>query len=92
MSTKRDKIRIMNDILEFISYNDGKAKPTHIMYKANLSNEMLNEYIKELLEKKLIKEQKDKNQKRTYSLTGKGKTFLADYNQMKGFLASYDLN
>lgn len=92
MSGKRDRIAIMNDMLEFIRDKNGKAKPTHIMYKANLSNEMLNEYIKELLTKEFIKEHKDKDEKRTYSLTDKGFKFLTDYKQMKGFLASYDLN
>ena len=92
MSGKRDRIAIMNDMLEFIRDRDGKAKPTHIMYKANLSNEMLNEYIKELLVKEFIKEHKDRDGKRTYSLTDKGYKFLTEYNKMKGFLASYDLN
>lgn len=92
MSSKRDKISIMNDILEFIREKNGKAKPTHIMYKANLSNEMLNEYIKELLIKEFIKEHKDKDERRTYSLTDRGYAFITDYKQMKSFLASYDLN
>ncbi len=92
MSGKRDRITIMNDMLEFIRDKNGKAKPTHIMYKANLSNEMLNEYLKELISKQFILEHTDKDKKRTYSLTDKGYKFLAEYNQMKGFLASYDLN
>ncbi|HLC47197.1 MAG TPA: winged helix-turn-helix domain-containing protein [Candidatus Nanoarchaeia archaeon] len=88
---KRDRITIINDILEFVRDKEGKAKPTHIMYKANLSNEMLNEYVRELLGKEFIKESKDKREKRTYSLTDKGFKFIAEYKQMKGFLASYDL-
>ncbi len=92
MSVKRDKITIMNDILEFIRSKDGVAKPTHIMYKANLSNEMLSEYLKILLTKEFIKEHKDKEGKRTYSVTDKGFGFLKDYKQMKGFLDSYSLN
>jgi predicted transcriptional regulator len=91
-NNKRDRIQIMNDILEFIKSKDGKAKPTHIMYKANLSNEMLIEYLKELIQKEFVKEDKDKNERRTYSLTDKGYKFLTDYKQMRGFLASYDLN
>ena len=88
---KRDRITIINDILEFVRDKEGKAKPTHIMYKANLSNEMLNEYVRELLGKEFIKESKDKREKRTYSLTDKGFKFIAEYKQMKGFLSSYDL-
>jgi len=55
MSSKRDRITIMNDILEFVKDKNGKARPTHIMYRANLSNDMLNEYIKELLVKESVK-------------------------------------
>jgi len=92
MSGKRDRVAIMNDMLEFIREKNGDAKPTHIMYKANLSNEMLTEYIKELLKKEFIIEHKDKDEKRTYSLTDKGFKFLTEYTKMKGFLAAYDLN
>lgn len=91
MSGKRDRIAIMNDILELIRSRNDKAKPTHIMYKANLSHEMLTEYTSELMKKELIREKKDKDGKRTYSLTEKGYKFLTDYKQMRGFLMAYDL-
>nr|AQS32623.1 hypothetical protein [uncultured archaeon] len=92
MSGKRGRIAIMNDMLEIIRNKNNKAKPTNIMYKANLSHEMLIEYITELMQKKFIIETKDKEGRRTYSLTDKGYKFLTDYKQMQGFLASYDLN
>lgn len=92
MSGKRDRIAIMNDMLELIRNKNDKAKPTHIMYKANLSHEMLKEYTAELIKKEFIKETKDKEGRRTYSLTEKGYKFLNDYKQMKGFLMAYDLN
>ncbi|MFA5796412.1 MAG: winged helix-turn-helix domain-containing protein [Candidatus Woesearchaeota archaeon] len=91
MSEKRDRITIMNDMLEFIRSKGDKAKPTQVMYRANLSHAMLKEYLTELLEKQLITEQKSKDEKRTYSLTTKGFEFLKDYQQMRGFLESYDL-
>jgi predicted transcriptional regulator len=92
MSGKRNRIEIMSDMLEFIRDKDGKAKLTHIMYKANLSNEMLYEYLKELSTKEFIIEHKDKDKRKTYRITDKGLKFLADYKPMKEFLASYDLN
>jgi predicted transcriptional regulator len=61
------------------------------MYKANLSSEMLNSYMKELLAKGFITEKMDKKDKRTYSLTEKGFNFLRDYKIIKGFVDSYDL-
>lgn len=91
MSGKRDRAAIMNDMLELIRIKNNKAKPTHIMYKANLSHEMLMEYIAELMKKGFVTETKDKEGRRTYGLTDKGYNFLADYKQMKGFLIAYDL-
>jgi predicted transcriptional regulator len=91
MTSKRDRIGIMHDILEVIMNKGDKVKPTLIMYKANLSHQMLLDYIKELLEKQLINENTDKQGKRTYSLTDKGFTFLKDYKVIKGFMDSYGL-
>ncbi len=91
MSEKRDRIAIMNDMLEFIQGKGDKAKPTQIMYRANLSHAMLQEYLGELLKKELVIERKSKDGKRTYALTTKGFAFLKDYRQMRGFLESYDL-
>lgn len=91
MGGKRDKLTIMVDMLEIVRNKNDKAKPTNIMYKANLSHEMLLEYVAELIKRELINENKDKDGKRTYALTDKGYKFLADYKQMKGFLISYDL-
>ena len=66
---KRDRLEIINDILELVSARS--AKPTQIMYKANLSHDMLNQYMNELISKQFILEHKDKKG-RTYSLTEKG--------------------
>ena len=60
MTKKRDRLEIIKDILETIRDKGEKVRPTHIMYKANLSHQMLTEYTDELLTKKLILEDKDK--------------------------------
>jgi len=86
---KRDRLEIINDILELVSARS--AKPTQIMYKANLSHDMLNQYMNELISKQFILEHKDKKG-RTYSLTEKGLNFLRDYKMIKGFVDSYGLN
>lgn len=88
----RDRLEIINDILDIIRNKGDTIKPTQIMYKANLSSEMLNNYMTELLTKGFIVEKKDKNDKRTYSLTEKGYNFLRDYKIIRGFVDSYDLN
>jgi predicted transcriptional regulator len=91
MNTKRDRITIINELLEFVRDKAGKARPTRIMYKVNLSHEMLGEYLRELLSKGLITETLEEG-KKNYSLTDKGYSFLKDYKQMKGFIDSYGLN
>lgn len=92
MSEKRGRLEIINDMLDIIRSKGGKVKPTQIMYKANLSHEMLSTYMAGLLSKGFINEKKDKNGKRTYSLTDKGYNFLRDYKIIQGFVDSYDLN
>lgn len=87
----RDRLEIINDILDIIRNKGDQIKPTHIMYKANLSSEMLNNYMKELMTKGFITEKIDKKDKKTYSLTEKGFNFLRDYKIIKGFVDSYDL-
>jgi predicted transcriptional regulator len=87
---KRDRLEIINDILELLCTRD--AKPTQIMYKANLSHEMLNQYMNELLAKEFIIEKRERKEHRTYSLTEKGSNFLRDYKLIKGFVDSYGLN
>lgn len=92
MSGKRDRLEIINDMLDIIRSKGDKVKPTQIMYKANLSHEMLNTYMNELLTKTFIVENKDKTGRRTYTLTDKGFNFLKDYKIIKEFVNSYDLN
>ena len=89
MIAKRDRIGIMHDMLEVIMNKGDKVKPTQIMYKANLSYQMLQEYMKELMERELIIEKTDKNGKRTYALTQRGFNFIRDYKVIKGFMDSY---
>ena len=92
MSGKRDRLEIINDVLDIIRSKGDTVKPTQVMYKANLSHEMLNAYMNELLTKGFIIEKKDKEGRRTYSLTDKGFNFLRYYKIIKGFVDSYDLN
>lgn len=92
MSGRRERLDIINDILELIRDKNTLIRPTQIMYKANLSHEMLNVYMKELCTKGFVIENKLKTGKRTYALTDKGYNFLRDYKIIKGFVDSYDLS
>ena len=92
MSKKRDHLEVIHDILEVLRDRRGKVKPTHILYKSNLSSQMLKEYLTELLEKEFLTENKEKKGRTTYSLTEKGFNFLKDYKVIKSFTESYGLN
>ena len=60
MNLKRDRLKVIYDILKVIQNKNGKIKPTHIIYKANLSHSMLDEYLKDLIVKGFVEEKKDK--------------------------------
>lgn len=92
MSRKRDRIEIIHDILNAIREKGDKIKPTHILYKSNLSHKMLTEYMNELIEKSFIEENEDKKGRKTYSLTDKGFNYLSDYNSIRSFMESYGLD
>ncbi len=91
MNPKRDKVGIIHEILLLIRGKEGEAGPTHIMYKANLSHQMLNDYLNEMMAKGFVKENFNKRGKRTYSITEKGHEFLKDYQTIRKFFDSYGL-
>ena len=55
MAKKRERIEIIEDILQAIRDKDGRIKPTHLMYKANLSHKSMKDYLTKLLKNNLVK-------------------------------------
>jgi predicted transcriptional regulator len=92
MAKKRERLEIIHDILYVIRARGVNVKPTHILYKSNLSHQMLTEYLDELIGKGFIIEKEDKHGKKTYELTEKGYNYLKDYQVIKSFVDSYGLN
>lgn len=90
MNLRRSKIDIVHDILRAMHDKGGKIKPTHLLYKSNLSHKRMKEYIDELLEKKLILEEKDE-EKTIYSITDQGRDFLMNYKKLKEFTDAFGL-
>ncbi|MFA6022575.1 MAG: winged helix-turn-helix domain-containing protein [Candidatus Pacearchaeota archaeon] len=90
MNKKRNKLEIIRDILKVIKEKDGRIKPTHILYKSNLSYQMMDEYLKELIAKELIIEKKT-NTGKTYSLTPNGNNYLNKYSLVSDFVNSFGL-
>ena len=91
MNQKRDRVEIMHDILILVRSKEGDAGPTHIMYKANLSHQMLTEYMNELMGKGFLMEEINKRGKRTYKITDKGHAFIKDYQSIRKFFDAYGL-
>lgn len=91
MKIKRERLQLISDILKAIQEKDGKIKPTHIMYKANLSSQMLDEYLKYLSQNQFIKESRSTKGK-TYSLTDKGFKYINQYKLIDSFVESFGLN
>jgi predicted transcriptional regulator len=89
MKQKRESLQVIHDILKAIQI--GRTKPTHIMYKANLSHQMLEQYLMELIKKGVITETKTPKG-RTYALTDKGLGYLKEYKLITGFMESYGLD
>lgn len=90
MSKKRNKLEIIHDILKVIRERNGKIKPTHILYKSNLSYSMMEEYLGELIKKGFVLEENGKSGK-TYSVTSKGNNYLDKYGMILEFTESFGL-
>jgi len=88
MSRKRDKLEVIYDILLNIKEKKGKANPTHILYRSNLSYSMLQEYLQDLLRRRFIKEERIKD-KKIYSITKEGEIFLLKYKEIRDFVDSF---
>ncbi len=86
----RSKIRIYLDILRAVE-GSVKAKPTHVLQKANLSHERLTRYLGELVEKKLVSENEEDGN-RYYSLTPEGIKFLEELERAENFVSGFGLS
>ncbi len=90
MSKRRTKIEIINDILGAIQKKGGKIKPTHLLYKSNLSYKKMLEYVNELIKKGMMGEAEVKG-KRMYSITDKGADYIQEFKKIKEFSDSFGL-
>ncbi len=91
MKRKRDRLQVIYDILEAIRNKNGTIKPTHILYKSNLSHQMMEEYLNDLIAKQFLV-QINKDDKRSYALTEKGFKYLEQYKFVSEFVDSFGLN
>ena len=94
-SRYRSRVRIIADILAVIRDQGGKARPTRIMYLANLSYERLQRYLSDMLNMGLIEEEKcgleGDREVVYYKLTEKGLKFLLEVERFKAFAEAFGL-
>ncbi|HID16792.1 TPA: hypothetical protein EYP26_00700 [Candidatus Bathyarchaeota archaeon] len=84
----RSEIKILADILKVIK-REARAKPTRILYKANLSYDRLNKYLERLKSAGLIQELENKSKSKYYILTQKGEEFLNEYRKFERFAEAF---
>jgi predicted transcriptional regulator len=84
MSIRRSHLEVCAQILEAIETGKAITK-THIMYRANVSFSQLQKYITLLLQMGLIGEI-ERESRRTYEITEKGKLLLYHYRKVKELL------
>lgn len=90
VSKRRGKMEIIYDMLRSIQLKGGKIKPTHLLYKSNLSHTKMKEYLDELMHKQMVLEVIDKEQ-RLFAITDKGLDFLVEYQRIREFSDSFGL-
>jgi predicted transcriptional regulator len=96
MASRRSRLELIFDILLAIQNKGGKIKPTHLMYKSNLSHKLLNTYLEELIEKELVvieevQVKKKQTPSKTVVITEKGLGFLAEFRRMREFTDAFGL-
>ena len=84
----RSQIRIYADILRVVEREKGDAKPTHVLYGANLSHDRLVKYLAQLKEQGLVDE-RGASDRTTYSLTEKGTIFLNEFKKVAQFAEAF---
>ena len=90
MPRKRSRLDIITDMLSTIQSSRGEIKPTHLMYKSNMSHVQMTSYLDELVGKELVKKIK-KKEFDYIIMTDKGHEFLGKLNQMREFEKTFGI-
>ena len=83
----RSQLRIYVDIMRVIQRESNEAKPTRILYGANLSHDRLMKYLEELKALGVIQESGTDD--KVYNLTQKGIEFLNNFRRVESFASAF---
>lgn len=83
-------MNIISDMLAIVQEKKGGIKPTHLMYKANLSHNQMKAYLNELMKKELVEKESSGNNNLIF-ITKSGRDFLLQYTRMKEFEKTFGL-
>ena len=87
---RRGRLEIIADILRSIHNKGGTIKPTHLLYKSNLSHAKLREYVDMLVGRGMIEEKEIKGKKMVL-MKEQGNKFLFEFDRIKEFSDSFGL-
>ena len=91
MTERRSRLEVIHDMLKAIQdKKNARIKPTHLLYKSNLSYKRLQGYLDELKQRGLVTEVEEKEH-RMITLTDQGFKFLQDYQQVRAFTEAFGL-
>lgn len=85
----RSKARIFADILRAVAA-EKEIKPTHILYRANLSYDRLTRYLGQLESRGLISKNIE-GDRTSFSITVKGRYFLQEFRKVEDFTNAFGL-
>ena len=83
----RSQFRIYVDIMRVIQRENNEAKPTRILYGANLSHDRLIKYLEELKSLGVIQESGTDD--KLYGLTQKGIEFMNNFRKVESFAEAF---
>jgi predicted transcriptional regulator len=87
---KRNRIDIIEKMLSLISEKKN-IKPTHLMYKSNLSHVQMKGYLEELVKKNFITKTFNNKNNSYISITENGIKFLEKIREMREFESAFGL-
>lgn len=91
-SKRRTKIEIIHDMLKAIQDKGGTIKPTHLLYKSNLSHKKMVEYIEDLKAKEMISEIEVDKGNKNFKISEKGLQYISDYKKIRQFSDAFGID